>query len=76
VSHHVIAGNGKEKGVELCSMNKLLSAALAFCAAAFLLNWGAGLLREALPVLIPVGLAVIAGVVYYRLKKYRDQNRY
>jgi len=57
-------------------MNKVVSYALAFCAAAFLLHWGAGMLREALPVLIPVGLAILAVVVYVRIRKHNDRNRY
>jgi uncharacterized membrane protein len=67
------AESGKEKGVDPC-LNKVVSYALAFCAAAFLLNWGARLLREVWPVLVIAGLVVLTIVIYIRLRKYNDQN--
>jgi len=57
-------------------MNKVVSYSLSFLATAMLLSWGASLIRGALPVLVPVGLAILGVVVYARIKKHQNQNRY
>jgi hypothetical protein len=57
-------------------MNKVVSYSLSFLAAAMLLSWGASLIRASLPVLVPVGLLILGVVVYARIKKHQNQNRY
>jgi len=55
-------------------MKKVLGYALAFYVGAILVNMAVGLLRQSLPILIPIGVAVIALTIYIRLRKFRDQN--
>ena len=57
-------------------MNKVVSYSLSFLAAAMLLSWGASLLRQAAPVLIPAALLILGAVLYARVKKHQNQNRY
>ena len=57
-------------------MKKIVGYALAFYVGALLVSWGVGLLRQALPVLIPLGIAVLIGVVIAKIRQYNRNNRY
>jgi hypothetical protein len=57
-------------------MKKVLGYALYFYIAALLVSWGVGLLRQALPVLIPVGLVALGIVVYARIRRYKNSTKY
>lgn len=51
----------------------IVSFALAVLAACWALNWAAELIREALPVLIPVAVVALVGTIAWRW--WRTQNR-
>ena len=57
-------------------MKKLLSAALMLYVAALLVSWSVGLIRQALPVIVPCGIVAVGIIVYLRIKKYNDSNKY
>ena len=57
-------------------MKKALSYVLMFTLGAYLLNWGMRLLGEVWPGLVVVGLLILAGVIWYRLRRYKDSNKY
>ena len=57
-------------------MKKVLSYILMFAVAAYLLNYGMRLLGEVWPGLVAVALIVLAGIVWYRVKRFNDSNKY
>ena len=57
-------------------MKKVLGYALALYVAALLVSWAVDLLRQALPVLIPVGLVGLGIVAYVRIRKFNDSSKY
>ena len=57
-------------------MKKVLSYILMFAVAAYLLNYGMRLLGEVWPGLVAVALIVLAGIVWYRIKRFNDSNKY
>ncbi|MCL2107672.1 MAG: hypothetical protein FWH26_11535 [Oscillospiraceae bacterium] len=57
-------------------MKKIVSYALMFAVAAYLLNWGMRLLREVWPWIAVIGLAVLVIVVCARIRRYNDSNKY
>jgi len=57
-------------------LKKIISYALMFAVAAYLLNWGMHLLREVWPWIAVIGLAVLVIVVLVRIRRYNDSNKY
>jgi hypothetical protein len=57
-------------------VKKVVSFALLFAVAAFLLDYGMNLLRTHWVGLAIGTLAVLGGVVWWRVRRFRDSNKY
>jgi len=57
-------------------LKKIVTYALMFAVAAYLLNWGMRLLREVWPWIAVAGLIVIVIVFLVRIRRYNDSNKY
>ena len=57
-------------------MKKAFSYALMFAVGCYAISYGISLLKADLPWILLISLAILAGVVWWRLRRSRDNNKY